>query len=290
MKENKEISALLSLLDDPDEEVYSSVSTRLFDYGKNIIPNLENLWETTFSEQIQTRIEMLIHQLQFVDIRQELETWKTTTGKDIITGALIVSKLQYPDISITPILQEVEKIRRNIWLELNSFLTPLEQAHVISSILYNYYKLSGSEIDYSNPDAFLLNKVVQTKKGNNYSNGLLYIELANLLELPVCVINIPRQFVLAFYDEFFEHEQSSTNQRSRYHFFIDPTTGRPFTHNDIDNYFKRISVPIVPSYFKSITTIETLILWMEEFSKCFEAPALQYKQKDIANLIELLES
>ena len=290
MNENKEISALLRLIDDPDEEVYSSVSSRLFDYGKNIIPNLENLWETTISEQVQARIEMLIHQLQFVDISNELKTWKATAGKDIITGALIVSKLQYPDLTITPILQEVENIRRNIWLELNSFLTPLEQAHVISSILYNYYKFCGSEIDYANPDAFLVNKVLQTKKGNNYSNGILYIGLANLLELPVCVINIPRQFVLAFYDEFFENEHASTDQRSRYHFFIDPTTGRPFTHDDIDNYFKRISVPPVPSYFKSISTTESLILWMEEFSKCFEASAQQYKQQDIAHLVEILEA
>ncbi|MEO7210695.1 MAG: hypothetical protein ABIY35_07110, partial [Chitinophagaceae bacterium] len=130
MKENNEIAALLRLIDDPDEEVYSTVSTRIFDFGKNIIPNLENLWETTISEEVQSRIELLIHRLQFVDITQELKAWKSAATPDIITGALIVAKLQYPDLSITPILQEVEKIRRNIWLELNSFLTPLEQAHV----------------------------------------------------------------------------------------------------------------------------------------------------------------
>lgn len=289
MKENKEIAALLRLIDDPDEEVYSTVSTRIFDFGKNIIPNLENLWETTISEQVQERIEMLIHRLQFVDITEELKAWKNAATPDIISGALIVSKLQYPDLSITPILQEVEKIRRNIWLELNSFLTPLEQAHVISSILYNYYKLQGNEIDYNNPDSFLIHKVLQTKKGNNYSNGLLYIGLANLLDLPVRVINIPRQFVLAFYDERFDNENELAGQRSQYHFFIDPTTGRPFTHDDIDNYFKRISVPAVPSYFKSLSPVETLVTWMEEFSKCFETPALQYKQQDIIQLIEMLQ-
>lgn len=288
MKENKEIAALLRLIDDPDEEVYTTVSTRIFDYGKNIIPNLENLWETTISEQVQSRIEMLIHRLQFVDINEELKAWKNTSTPDIITGSLIVAKLQYPDLAITPILQEIEKIRRNIWLELNSFLTPLEQAHVISSILYNYYKLNGSEIDYNNADSFLLNKVLQSKKGNSYSNGLLYIGLANLLDLPVRVINIPRQFVLAFYDERFEEDDEQIEQRSHYHFFIDPTTGRPFTHDDIDNYFKRISVPSVPSYFKSLSPVESLLIWMEEFSKCFETPTLQYKQQDIMHLVDML--
>ncbi|MBS1729548.1 MAG: hypothetical protein JSS67_02095 [Bacteroidetes bacterium] len=287
MKENKEISALLRLIDDPDEEVYNTVSTRIFDYGKNIIPNLENLWETTISEHVQSRIEMLIHRLQFVDIVEELQAWKTSSTQDVIHGALLVSKIQYPDLAITPLLQEVEKIRRNIWLELNSFLTPLEQAHVISSILYNYYKLNGLEIDYKTPDSFLLNKVIQTKKGNSYSNGILYLGLAILLDLPVSVINIPRQFVLAFYDTRFDDEPSK-GQNNPYHFFIDPTTGRPFTHDDIDNYFKRISVPPISSYFKALSPTDALLLWLEELTKCFDTPALQYKKQDLIQLADML--
>ena len=60
MEENKELSALFHLIDDPDEEVFGAVSNRIIDYGKGIIPNLENLWENTISEGIQERIELLI--------------------------------------------------------------------------------------------------------------------------------------------------------------------------------------------------------------------------------------
>ena len=45
MKENKEISALLHLIDDPDEFVYNAVSDKIISFGKEIIPNLEHLWE-----------------------------------------------------------------------------------------------------------------------------------------------------------------------------------------------------------------------------------------------------
>jgi len=38
---NKEILALLQLMDDPDLEVYDSVAERLLHYGKAIIPTLE---------------------------------------------------------------------------------------------------------------------------------------------------------------------------------------------------------------------------------------------------------
>ena len=63
MIENKEIIALFHLMDDPDEGVYKSVSDKIISFGKEIIPNLENLWENTLQEDTQERIEQIIHKL-----------------------------------------------------------------------------------------------------------------------------------------------------------------------------------------------------------------------------------
>lgn len=38
MQETKELNALFTLIDDPDEEVYSTVSQKIVGYGKPIIP------------------------------------------------------------------------------------------------------------------------------------------------------------------------------------------------------------------------------------------------------------
>ena len=175
MQNNNEISALLTLVDDPDEEVFSTVSERIVHYGTGIIPNLENLWENTVSEDVQERIEMLIHRLHYSDLLTDLTEWKNSAYHDLLFGALLVAKFQYPELQTTPVLQDIEKIRRNVWLELNSYLTPLEQANVISSIVYNYYNLKGAEVAYTNPDDFFLHKVLQSKKGNAISNGILYL-------------------------------------------------------------------------------------------------------------------
>jgi hypothetical protein len=143
MEENKEISALFHLIDDPDEEVFNLVSTRIIDYGKGIIPNLENLWENTISEDVQERIEMLIHRLHYRDLTDELTQWNSNIHQDLLTGALLVARFQFPDLTTSQVYQEVEKLRRNIWLELNSYLTPLEQVNVVTSILYNYFNFTG---------------------------------------------------------------------------------------------------------------------------------------------------
>ena len=76
MQGKPEISALFHLIDDPDEEVFSTVTERIVSLGHAIIPNLENLWETTPDESVQERIEMLIHKLHFRDLIEDFTTWK----------------------------------------------------------------------------------------------------------------------------------------------------------------------------------------------------------------------
>lgn len=127
MRQNSEISALLNLIDDPDEEVFSTVSSCIVGYGKGIIPNLENLWENTVSEAVQERIEMIIHRLHYADLVNDLTEWRNSAYHDLLFGALLVARFQYPDLQTSPVIQEIEKIRRNVWLELNSFLTPLNR-------------------------------------------------------------------------------------------------------------------------------------------------------------------
>jgi len=288
MQENKEISALFTLIDDPDEEVFSSVSERIVHYGRGIIPNLENLWENTTRNDIQERIEMLIHRLHYTDLVNDLTEWRDSAYHDLLFGSLLVAKFQYPELQTTPVLQEIEKIRRNVWLELNSFLTPLEQANVISSILYNYYNLKGSEIAYLNPDDFFIHKVLQTKKGNAVSNGILYLVIGEMLDIPVRAINIPRQFVLAFFNSEYDPANTAVNPKQKINFYVDATTGQPFTHKDVDNYFKRISVPQVPSYFKPLQKTRIIQMLIEELANCFEAPQLEYKKKELLQLAGLL--
>lgn len=288
MEENKEISALLHLIDDPDEEVFSVVSTRIIDYGKGIIPNLENLWENTIREDVQERIELLIHRLHYRDLTEEFVQWNKNIHQDMLTGALLVARFQYPELVSAQVYQEIEKLRRNIWLELNNYLTPLEQVNVLTSILYNYFNLRGTEVGYQQPEEFLINKQLEAKRGNTIANGILYLILAELLDVPVKAINIPRQFVLAYFKSDYDFTKHTENAMYKTEFFIDPLSGQVFTHKDVENYFKRINVPPVASYFKPMSNKRVIQSLLEEFSKCFEDEKSKYKQLELLALAELL--
>lgn len=287
MNEN-EISALFTLIDDPDEEVFGAVSQRIVGYGKGIIPSLEHLWENTPSEGIQERIEMIIHRLHFTDLQSDVRNWASAGHHDLLVGALLVAKFQYPDLSTVPVLDAVDKIRRNIWLELNHYLTGLEQVRIVSGILYSYYGLKGTEVSYDAVNDFLINKVVESKRGNQLGNGLLYLTLCEMLDIPVRALNIPKQFVLGY----FRNDPSGVHADDPgrgIEFFIDPSNGMAFTHEDIGRYFKRISVPPVDAYFRPMPNKRVIQHLMEETARCFSDEKTAYKGSELEDLSRLLD-
>ena len=288
MEETREISALFHLIDDPDEEVFGSVSDRIISFGKGIIPNLENLWENTPVDTVQERIELLIHRLHYRDLTEEFNNWKAQPEPDLLSGAILVAKYMYPELSTTAVYAEIDKMRRNIWLELNSYLTPLEQTNVITTILYNYYNLKGNEIKYNEPNEFLINKVLDGKRGNAVSNGMIYLILADLLDVPIKAINIPRQFILAYFEVDYNWQVPS-NPSHTIQFYIDPMTGNIFTHKEVETYFKRIAVTSTASYFKPLSKKRIIQFLLQEFAKCFTDDKNEYKKQELLILADSLD-
>lgn len=287
MEANNEIAALLNLLDDPDQEVFEVVSEKIVGYGKPIIANLEHMWETTPDEPTQERIELLIHRLHYRDLTEDFHQWNVSGHHDLLLGSLLVAKFQYPEITTAAVLLEVEKLRRNIWLELNNYLTPLEQINILTSILYSYYGLKGTEVNYKEPNEFLIHKVLEGKRGNQLSNGVLYLLLAELLDIPVRAISVPGQFIIAYFKPGYSDTNLPDPQR-KIEFFIDPTTGQVFTHHDVEGYLNRLSLAPSPDYFKPLQNKQVIRHLLEEFGKCFTGEKDSYKQQELIAISEIL--
>lgn len=288
MKENREIAALLHLIDDPDEYVYSTVSEKIISFGRDIIPNLESLWEHTGNEDVQERIELLIHRLHFRDLNADFLAW-SGSETNLVEGALLVARYHYPDMDKTLVYQEIEKLRRNTWLELNNYLTPIEQINIVTSIFYNYYKQKGVEFAYNNPDDYLINKTLESRKGNAISNGIIFLALCELLDIPVKAVNIPRQFILAYFDPQHDLLNPVGHPSEKINFFIDPLNGQMYSHQDVEAYFKRVSVPSVPSYFRQLSNKRIIQYLLEELAKCFDNDRNRYKLDELLTLANLLD-
>jgi regulator of sirC expression with transglutaminase-like and TPR domain len=289
MQKEAEISALFKLIDDPDEEVFNTIADRLLNYGTPIIPDLEHLWENTLDEATLERIEIMIYKLRLQDLKEAFIEWKSKPEPSLFEGALLVTKFQFPELAIDSMRHQMEKIRRNIWLELNNYLTPLEQANVIRNILFSYYQIKGVEVNYEKPEEFLISAPLQSKKGNAIANTLLYAELCQQLEIQAQFINIPKQCIIAFYASDWDPEEIVPNPQEFIQFYVEGTTGNAFSQKDLDQYMIRSNIEPKNSYYKTLSNVKIIKKHLLEFAKCFNSPTLQYKQKDLTNLANLLD-
>jgi regulator of sirC expression with transglutaminase-like and TPR domain len=289
MQKEAEINALFKLIDDPDEEVFNTIADRLLNYGTPIIPDLEHLWENTLDEATLERIEIMIYKLRLQDLKEAFVEWKSKPDPSLFEGALLVTKFQFPELAIDSLRHQMEKIRRNIWLELNNYLTPLEQANVIRNILFNYYQIKGVEVNYEKPEEFLIAAPLQSKKGNAIANTLLYAELCQQLEIQAQFINIPKQCIIAFYASDWDPEELVTNPQEFIQFYVEGTTGNAFSQKDLDQYMIRSNIEPKNSYYKPLSNVKIIKKHLLEFAKCFNSPTLQYKQKDLTDLANLLD-
>ena len=286
MQVTKEIDALLSLIDDPDGEVYLSVSGKLIDYGLPIKPNLEHLWETSPDEEVQNRIESIIHKLHLSDLEKEFITWRNSAEQDLLTGALLVAKYEFPEMVFQPTLDSIEKFRKNIWLELNSFLTPLEHAHVINNILYQYFGLKGTAPTYEHLDEYFINKVIEQKKGNSITNTILYQTLCNQLSIPSTLICFPNMFLIAFYEPTVSKNEFT---KEDVHFYVDATTGHPFSQYDIDRYIKRMNIDPNTDYCKPLCHKKVIQTLIQETATCYQQqPETHFKWEELMRIAEML--
>ena len=280
--------ALLHLVDDPDSEVFDTVADQLLRYGKEIIPNLEQLWEVTEDENVQYRIEHLIHRALFTELQQEFAEWGKEQMPSLFKGALLVAKYRYPDLNVRNFLKQLDLMRRNIWLELHSDLTPLEQINIVNSILFNYYKLQGHEITERDPNLFFINHTLESRQGNAFSLGVIYLALCELLDIPVFAVDLPRQFVLAFFDTLYSFLTPDTEPVQTIQFYIDPVNGMVYTQNDVEVYLKKIKAGHEEQFFQPLSNKAVIIRMLEEMATTYDNTQQEDKSQEMYQLIAVL--
>ena len=89
---DNELKALLKLLDDTDKDVMPIVEKNLHRRGVDIIPQLERKWESSHDEFTQQRIENIIHEIQFTNVKKKLANWINSENDDLLEGSLIISQ------------------------------------------------------------------------------------------------------------------------------------------------------------------------------------------------------
>lgn len=265
--ENRELAALVDLLDEPDLLVYQKIYERIFSYGRQAIPYLQNNSEHAFNPLVQKRLEGILGKLKMQFVCEELKQWAGQKKPDLTKGWGLISQYQYPDFKPSQYLPEIEKIKRDIWLEINDQLTALEKIRVMNHMLFGIHRFTHQQNRTNAPANTFLNNLMENHRGNRVALGMLYLAIAQGLGLPVYGVNLPQHFILAYCDA--KQLQSMHKQeQKRVLFYINPAKeGSVFTVKEIELFIKQMGVPPMGDYFKpcsNITIIIRLLDWLIE--------------------------
>jgi len=280
MKET-ELKALISLLDDPDNEIFSQVEQHLVTCGPEVIPLLEESWEASFDVLSQTRIENIVHQIQFDQIKHELQLWKIRNSEDLLEGLLIVNRYQYPALDEDVVHFQIAELRRNAWYHLMYDMSPIEKVKLLNNTIFREFGLSGNTTNYHDPQNSFIHKVLESKKGNPITLSCIYTIVAQKLDIPIYGINLPKHFVVAYID----NEAENTPL-----FYINIfNKGQIMKQEDIFSFLRQLNLPPSDDYILPCPNLEIIKRVLRNLMTAYETQGNPEKKDEVAFLLQILE-
>ncbi len=281
------IRALIELLDDPDEFVFSHVHKELIQLGNDVVPILEDAWGSSLNNILQQRIENLIHEIQFERIKTDLERWNKSEHHDLLDGALILARYQYPDLDTNEVERFFEQLVQEVWLEINPNYTALEKARVVSRVIFELYGFSGNRKNFHSPQNSFINHVIDTKKGNPISLSLIYLIVARELKLPVYGVNLPEHFILAYTslpEDFVDHFVMDDIL-----FYINPFNGGTvFNESEIRTFLTQLKIDEQEAFFLPCDNKTIIKRFINNLIYCFGKAGVTDKVKELKALLSLV--
>ncbi|SDE45703.1 Regulator of sirC expression, contains transglutaminase-like and TPR domains [Mucilaginibacter pineti] len=280
-----EINSLIKLLDDPDSEIYDHVHNKLLSYGTEVIAYLESAFEQAFDAVQQERIADLVHEIQFGTLKNDLKLWHQSGAFDLLQGILIINRYQYPDLDEQKVINQIEAIKRDIWIQMMNEASPKEQVKLINHVFYSIYGFSGNTSNHLDPQNSFLSQVLETKKGNQISLAIIYSIIAQKLDIPVYGVNLPRHFILAYLDE-----SQQSDFESGILFYINTfNKGFIFGRRDVDMFLKQLNLKYDKQFYEPCSNTDIIKRVIRNLISAYENLGSVEKVAELNELLGILE-
>lgn len=285
MVDPKEINSLIRLLDDPDTEIFEHIHNKLISYGGEVIEYLESAWEQAFDPIQQERIANLVHEIQFGLMKEELKLWYQGGAFDLLQGVITINKYQYPDLDEQKLINQIEAIKRDIWLQMIYDGSPSEQIKLINHVFYNIHGFSGNTSNHQDPQNSFLSQVLETKKGNQISLAIIYSIIAQKLDIPVYGVNLPQHFILAYVDETME-----TEFEGGILFYINAfNKGFIFGRRDVDMFLKQLNLKAEKQFYEPCSNADIIRRVLRNLISAYENLGSAEKVAELNELLEIMQ-
>jgi hypothetical protein len=209
----------------------------------------------------------------------------------LLSGILLVSRYQYPDLDEDKIKKQIQTLIQDVWLEINDELTALEKVKIINHVLFDIHQFSGNITNYHAPQNSFINTVLETRKGNPVSISILYLLIARELKIPIYGVNLPEHFILGYLDESagLTSFDSDDIENCSVLFYINAfSKGIVFSKEEIDQFLKQLHLEPKPIFYQPCNHVSILARVVRNLIYSFEKLGHTEKVEELNRLLFIL--
>ncbi|MGB0167526.1 MAG: transglutaminase-like domain-containing protein, partial [Luteibaculum sp.] len=231
-------------------EIVQQVRQEILAIGDIAIPELEQFWEdNSFEPNFRERVEELIHEIQFNTVKNGLEKW-SKNPKSLLEGCYWVNRFQYPDLEIGTLKDGIKELAG--LANPNGFwgYGPKTSIQEMNDILYRKRGFRGNKRHFHAPQNNFLSDVLSSKKGNPLLLSVLYILVAEELNIPIVGVNLPNHFIAGYKAWVQEDEEVIL-------FYVNPfSKGSTLSKQDLVVFLQEMKIPVKEEYMAECSNLD----------------------------------
>lgn len=241
----REVNALVQLLDDPDAEVQEQVQSRLNSLGREAMPALRRAYDVSDGEQ-RKHIDEVVRRLHWNDVRTAWHAILSADEPNLERGAFILALYRFPNLDVEAYQETLDEWADRIEDEIMR-TTGVDRARVMIEFLAETIGLTGNQNEYDDPNNSYLNRVIDRRLGIPISLAVIAIGVADRLGLPVYGVGMPAHFLVKY---------SDARGEVYFDLFND---GQPVSREECVRFLLRSGIQPKPEYFQAASPTAILI-------------------------------
>lgn len=192
----KELTAILRLLEDGDEQSRASVEKSLAAMGRGALDQLRAAREQLGPDKARgieelsywvPRRVLLEHLSALVDAGGD--------GMDLEAGIWCLARIRDPELVTAPYTQELERLAQTVRDRVGRSQSRLHIFRTFLQVIFDEEGFRGNTEDYYDPDNSFLHMVLERRLGIPISLSVLCLLVAHRLGLPIEGIGLPGHFI-----------------------------------------------------------------------------------------------
>lgn len=260
--DDSSIKALISLLEDPNEQVYNEIHATIVALGEDGISPLQEAFNNTADVLQKERIVLILDDLKLNKIEKDLNNWKEFNYTDLLDGLLKIAAYGYPNLDESQVKDTLNEIEASIKdkIEYEEARESKDLVQIMNQTILYDFGFNGNIRNYSGLNNSFINKIIENKRSNPIGLSIIYLIIAERLNLPLVGINSPGHFILGYANDHFSYEDIEDGSViENVEFYVDPfNNGQTTSVEEYDKWLLEVPYKMENKKYLPATNISII--------------------------------